>query len=264
MQLPLIHAAQAEPLEEETATSLAFLPAWKRFLDVTLVVLSTPVSIPVGMIVFVFIKIVSPGPAFFRQPRVGFMGGRFKCLKFRSMTVDADAGVHQAHLKWLMTANQLTRKLDFGGDERLIPGGMWLRAMGLDELPQLFNILRGEMSLVGPRPCMSYEFDLFSKRQKRRCEAPPGLTGLWQVSGKNNTTFEQMMELDLQYLREMSLWLDIKIIARTIPAILKLIWEMKIRPRLGRPPMKTEVKLDKQMAATPVVPLRAAVQSSQN
>lgn len=226
-------AAPSDPSPRETETAIAPIPAWKRCLDVTLIVLSMPVSIPIGIMIYAFVKIASPGPGFFRQQRVGYHGRRFMCLKFRSMKLDADTGVHQAHLKQLMTANQPTRKLDCAGDKRLIAGGMWLRASGLDELPQLFNVLRGDMSLVGPRPCTPYEYDLFSERHKRRCQAPPGLTGLWQVSGKNNTTFEQMMNLDLEYVREMSLWLDFKIIVWTIPAIMRLVWEMKIRPRLG-------------------------------
>jgi lipopolysaccharide/colanic/teichoic acid biosynthesis glycosyltransferase len=220
-----------------------------------------PFSIPVGIIIYVFVKIVSPGPGFFHQRRVGYMGRLFTCVKFRSMKVDADTGVHQEHLKQLMSANQQTRKLDCGGDERLIPGGKWLRAMGVDELPQLWNVLYGEMSLVGPRPCTSFEFDLFSKRHKRRCEAPPGLTGLWQVSGKNNTTFEQMMDLDLKYVRDKSLWLDMKIITRTIPAILKLIWEMKIKPKLGLHSTETKKKSDKQIPATTAVSLQSTVQA---
>jgi lipopolysaccharide/colanic/teichoic acid biosynthesis glycosyltransferase len=209
------------------------LPAWKRPLDVTLVLLALPLALPVAIVVFVFIKVVSPGPAFFRQPRVGYLRRRFMCLKFRSMKVHADTGVHAAHLKHLMTANQPTRKLECTGDNRLFFGAAWLRAAGVDELPQLFNVLRGEMSLVGPRPCTPFEFDLFSEKHKARCNALPGLTGLWQVSGKNNTTFEQMMDLDLQYVRRQSPWMDLKIIVSTPPAIVKLIWEMKILPKLA-------------------------------
>jgi exopolysaccharide production protein ExoY len=257
------YAAQADPPDRETATTPTTfsepIPAWKRMLDVTLVVLSMPMTIPIGILIFVFIKISSPGPAFFRQQRVGYLRGRFMCLKFRTMKVDADTKVHQAHLKQLMTSNQPTRKLDCAGDKRLIAGGMWLRALGVDELPQLFNVLRGDMSLVGPRPCTPYEFGLFSDRHKQRYEAPPGLTGLWQVSGKNHTTFEQMMDLDLKYVREMSLWLDLKIIAWTIPAILKLIWEMKIRPRIAMQPLETKVKADTQTTVKTARPIPGTV-----
>ena len=204
-------------------------PLWKRILDITCVMLALPVIVPVGVLIAAFIKLVSPGPAFFRQQRVGTFGKSFMCLKFRTMKINADTSVHQAHLKQLITSNHPTRKLDCSGDKRLIFGGLILRSLGVDELPQLINVLRGEMSLVGPRPCTPYEFDLFLPRHKRRCEVPPGLTGLWQVSGKNKTTFEEQINLDLYYVEHKSFWLDLKIIVLTIPAILALIWEMKTR-----------------------------------
>lgn len=203
------------------------LPLWKRILDVTCVLLAFPVLVPLGVLIALFIKLVSPGPAFFRQKRIGIFGKGFMCLKFRTMKINADTTVHQAHLKHLITSNHPTKKLDCGGDKRLIFGGLILRSLGADELPQLINVLRGEMSLVGPRPCTPYEFELFLPRHKRRCEAPPGLTGLWQISGKNKTTFEEQINLDLYYVEHKSLWLDLKIIALTIPAILVLVWEMK-------------------------------------
>jgi lipopolysaccharide/colanic/teichoic acid biosynthesis glycosyltransferase len=218
----------------QTRRAAAGIPTWKRVLDVTCVLMALPVLIPAGILIAVFIKIMSPGPAFFRQQRVGYFGRRFMCLKFRTMKVNADTSVHQAHLKELMTGNGPTRKLECSGDARLIRGGVLLRSLGVDELPQLINVLRGEMSLVGPRPCTPYEFELFSARHKRRCEAPPGLTGLWQVSGKNKTTFEEMMNLDLRYVERSSPWLDVKIILLTIPAILALVWEMKVLPRMAR------------------------------
>jgi lipopolysaccharide/colanic/teichoic acid biosynthesis glycosyltransferase len=208
------------------------LPAWKRVLDITCVLLALPVLLPVGILISLFIKLVSPGPAFFRQQRVGIRGKKFMCLKFRTMKVNADTSVHQAHLKSLMSSNQPTRKLDCAGDKRLIFGGVFLRSLGVDELPQLINILRGEMSLVGPRPCTPYEYDLYLPRHKIRCEAPPGLTGLWQISGKNKTTFEEQIDLDLYYVKHKSLWFDVKIIFLTVPAILALVWEMKMqRPK---------------------------------
>jgi lipopolysaccharide/colanic/teichoic acid biosynthesis glycosyltransferase len=217
-----------------TPPATARIPAWKRVFDVTCVLAALPVLIPAGIVIAVFIKIVSPGPAFFRQQRVGYLGRRFMCLKFRTMKVNADTSVHQAHLRNLVTGNGPTRKLDCGGDSRLIRGGLLLRSLGADELPQLINVLRGEMSLVGPRPCTPYEFELFSAPHKRRCHALPGLTGSWQISGKNKTTFEEMMNLDLGYVEHSSLWLDLKIILLTLPAVLALVWEMRIQPKLAR------------------------------
>jgi len=119
-------------------------------------------------------------------------------------------------------------KLD-AGDPRLSPGGLWLRSLGLDELPQVINVLRGEMSLVGPRPCLAYEYQKYLPRHRPRCETLPGLTGLWQVTGKNRTTFEEMMDLDIYYAKNKSLWLDLKIIAKTIPAILVHVWDVKVK-----------------------------------
>lgn len=196
------------------------IPPWKRLLDLLLILLAAPILLPVMFLVAMIIKIASPGPALFRQERVGYLGQWFTCFKFRTMVVNADTGVHQGHLNRLMESNLPMKKLDSKGDKRLIPGGRILRSLGLDELPQIFNVLRGDMSLVGPRPCVPYEFEKYTERQRQRFEAAPGLTGLWQVSGKNRTTFEEMINLDLYYARNRSLWLDLKIILKTIPAII--------------------------------------------
>ena len=118
----------------------------------------------------------------------------------------------------LMTSNRPMSKLD-SSDPRVIPGGIWLRSLGLDELPQLINVLRGEMSLVGPRPCLIYEFEKYLPRHRGRCGALPGLTGLWQVSDKNNTTFEEMIDYDLKYVRSQSLGMDLGILLKTVPAV---------------------------------------------
>jgi lipopolysaccharide/colanic/teichoic acid biosynthesis glycosyltransferase len=193
--------------------------------------LTLPVWFPVSIVVALFIKIVSPGAVLFRQKRIGHLGACFHCLKFRTMKVNADTTVHRNYLDDLMTSDKPMKKLDCAGDKRLIPGGLWLRAAGVDELPQLINVLRGEMSLVGPRPSTIYEFEKFQPRHRQRCDTLPGLTGLWQVNGKNRTTFLQMMELDLRYVEEKSLWLDLKILAGTIPAILRQCWEVKMESR---------------------------------
>jgi exopolysaccharide production protein ExoY len=213
---------------------------WKRALDIACVVAVTPILVPLGLLIALFIKIVSPGPVLFRQERVGYGSRRFECLKFRSMRVNADTTLHQKHLEHLMTANVPLVKMDARGDGRLIRFGRLMRATGLDELPQVLNVLRGEMSLVGPRPCVPYEYERFSEWQKQRFDALPGLTGLWQVSGKNNTTFEEMMELDVWYAQHRTLGLDLAILFKTLPAVLSQVKELAAR-RGQRPLPSTPV-----------------------
>ena len=203
------------------------VPSWKRILDCTLIILSMPLWLPLGILIAAWVKLVSPGPALFRQERIGHMGARFLCLKFRTMKVNADTAVHREHLNDLMTSNRPMKKLDSTGDSRLIPGGLWLRSLGIDELPQLINVLRGEMSLVGPRPSTAYEYELFQPRHRRRCETLPGLTGMWQVNGKNRTTFEKMMEFDVTYVETKTLFLDVKILISTPFAILRQVWDVR-------------------------------------
>jgi lipopolysaccharide/colanic/teichoic acid biosynthesis glycosyltransferase len=196
------------------------MPLWKRLLDLLCILLTAPLWLPAMLFLGILIKIVSPGPSFFRQERIGYMGKPFTCFKFRTMLVNADTGVHQGHLSRLMDSNVPMKKLDAAGDPRLIPCGLMLRSLGLDELPQIFNVIRGEMSLVGPRPCVPYEYMNYSPQHRRRLEAVPGLTGLWQVSGKNRTTFEEMVNFDIHYSKNKSLLLDLKIIFKTVPAII--------------------------------------------
>ena len=122
-------------------------------------------------------------------------------------------------------------KLDVKRDPRLVPGGSLMRATGLDELPQLLNVLKGEMSIVGPRPCIPYEYEVYEPWQKHRLDAVPGLTGLWQVSGKNRTTFSEMVAFDIEYSRRRSLAMDIRILTMTFPAIFQQCWDTKISTR---------------------------------
>jgi lipopolysaccharide/colanic/teichoic acid biosynthesis glycosyltransferase len=175
---------------------------------------------PLGLLIAVVIKVASPGPIFFQQERVGYLGRRFSCLKFRTMVVNADTTVHQGHLEQLMSSGRPMTKLDKAGDSRLIRCGLLLRTLGLDELPQLLNVLKGEMSLVGPRPCLIYEYEKYLPRHRERCATLPGLTGLWQISGKNRTTFEEMIDLDVHYASHKSLLMDLKIIVMTVPALM--------------------------------------------
>jgi lipopolysaccharide/colanic/teichoic acid biosynthesis glycosyltransferase len=182
-------------------------------------------------LIALFITAVSPGPALFKQQRVGYRGRRFMLLKFRTMVVNADTVGHQTYLADLITSDRPMNKLDDSGDPRLLPAGRWIRALGLDELPQLLNVIRGEMSLVGPRPCLPYEFEHYRARHRERCHSSPGLTGLWQVSGKNRLTFEEMIDLDLRYIQHRSLLLDVSIMLHTVPALLTQAWETKTKPR---------------------------------
>jgi exopolysaccharide production protein ExoY len=191
------------------------IPVWKRILDVFCIVLALPGILVFMLLVSALIKLVSRGPVLLRQERVGLGCRRFGCFKFRTMRVGADTGVHQRHLEQLLRSDTPMVKMDSVGDPRLIRFGAILRATGLDELPQLINVLRGEMSLVGPRPCLPYEFDLYEPWQRERFNTLPGLTGLWQVRGKNKTTFAEMIQLDITYSRTKSPLLDVQILAAT-------------------------------------------------
>jgi exopolysaccharide production protein ExoY len=126
-------------------------------------------------------------------------------------------------------------KMDSHGDPRIIPFGRLLRASGLDELPQLINVLFGDMSLVGPRPCVTYEYEKYLPWQRERFNTLPGLTGLWQVSGKNRTTFTEMIQLDIKYARNKTLWLDLMIIFKTVPALMIQMWETRVKKKKLRP-----------------------------
>jgi lipopolysaccharide/colanic/teichoic acid biosynthesis glycosyltransferase len=203
---------------------------WKRIIDLTCILLALPVLVPFSFLLAVLIKLVSPGPVLFKAERIGFRGRPFNCLKFRTMKVNAETAGHQNYTGHLIKNPNIPMvKLDSAGDTRLIPFGRLIRATGLDELPQLLNVWRGEMSLVGPRPCLPYEFKAFLPWHRKRCETLPGLTGLWQVSGKNNTTFERMMELDIWYARNKSVWLDLYIIVKTVPALVIQVLETRRR-----------------------------------
>jgi lipopolysaccharide/colanic/teichoic acid biosynthesis glycosyltransferase len=223
-----------QPSLEKEIAHAAGSPRWKRILDVICILLSLPLWLPIVIFVILWIKIASPGPIFFRQERIGYRGRRFLIIKFRTMKVNVETQSHERHLEQLMQANCPMTKLDAAGDPRIIPGGRILRAMGLDELPQLFNVLRGEMSLVGPRPCTPHEFRCYKPWQQERVNAAPGLTGYWQVNGKNKTTFTEMINMDIFYTKNMSLGLDLAIILKTLPAIMVQVFETRLRSRMWR------------------------------
>ena len=214
------------------------IPAWKRAIDLACCLIALPVLCLITLVMAVILKLTSPGPVLFKQERVGYKGSRFKCYKFRTMAVGADTKGHQAYYASLVGSTAPMVKMDLKGDKRLIPGGWLLRATGLDELPQIINILLGEMSLVGPRPCLQYEYDQYENWHKDRFNSVPGLTGLWQVSGKNRTTFDEMVRLDIQYSETRSLPLDLKIIFMTVPALMIQLSDTR-KARKGSPVSRT-------------------------
>jgi len=211
------HNENTETLEELLLD--ARLAPWKRVIDIAGSLMGLIMLSPLFALISIYIKIVSPGPVFFRQERLGYLGRPFSMWKFRTMRVDSDTGIHQEHLKNLISGDIALTKLDQGKDERLIPLAGILRKTTIDELPQLINVLTGDMSLVGPRPCLSYEARDFALWQNQRFHAYPGMTGLWQVSGKNRTTFKEMMRFDIRYSQRNSFWMDLMIYIRTGPVI---------------------------------------------
>lgn len=232
------------PSAAKTSEKTLLVPRWKRVLDVALVLLALPVLVPVMLCIAVLIWVVSDGPILFRQERIGLKGGRFMCFKFRTMNAGTETATHRGHLEDLMSSDKPMTKMDVKGDPRIIPFGVPLRSSGLDELPQIINVLRGDMSLVGPRPCVAYEYEKYLPWQKERFDTLPGLTGLWQVSGKNRTTFDEMIQLDIEYARTKSPVMDLMIIFKTIPALLVQMQDTRkgrtvslrpVRPRAAMP-----------------------------
>lgn len=201
--------------------------AVKRAIDIagsaTLLLLMSPVL----AVVAAAIKLTSKGPVLFQQDRMGEFGQRFKFLKFRSMHTNSDAKIHKdfvnEFISGIETAKEDSSKpsvYKITNDPRVTPVGRFLRKTSLDELPQFWNVLRGEMSLVGPRPPVPYEFEVYDIWHRRRVlEVKPGITGLWQVSGRSRTRFDDMVRLDLRYCRSWSVWLDLKILAATPRAV---------------------------------------------
>jgi lipopolysaccharide/colanic/teichoic acid biosynthesis glycosyltransferase len=205
------------------------VPVWKSFMDVAGSLILIALLSPLFLLMAVYIKAVSPGKVLYRQDRVGYRGKIFTFIKFRTMHENNDPGVHREYLKELIRSGRPMEKLDGERDVRIIPRGKVIRKMCLDELPQLFNVLRREMSLVGPRPCIPYEAKEYLRWHARRFDALPGMTGLWQVSGKNKLSFEQMIRLDISYANRMSPLFDLKIILMTVPAIIGMVFEASMR-----------------------------------
>ena len=200
----------------------------KRMIDIIGSALALTISAPLMLFIALAIKATSRGPVFFRQQRIGQYGKRFTFLKFRSMHVGSDASVHQEYVKKLI-AGQAERKPSNGNgdgvfkltdDRRITRVGAFLRKTSLDEVPQFLNVLKGDMSLVGPRPAIPYEVAAYQTWHRRRVlQVKPGITGLWQISGRSRVTFDDMVRLDLRYAKSWSPWLDIKILMRTPRAV---------------------------------------------
>jgi len=199
----------------------------KRASDVMISLLAIIVLSPLLIMVSLLVKFGSRGSVMFRQERVGMDGRIFLCNKFRTMYAGADEAVHRvAYRKNIEGLDEANVGDDvqpvFGkvkDDERVTSAGRWLRRSSLDELPQLFNVLKGDMSIVGPRPPIPYEVEDYDIWHRKRLDMKPGITGLWQVSGRNQLTFEEMVRIDLFYIENWSLWLDLKIILLTLPAV---------------------------------------------
>jgi lipopolysaccharide/colanic/teichoic acid biosynthesis glycosyltransferase len=199
----------------------------KRLIDVIGSLAALVFFMPLMLLIAIAIRATSRGPVLFRQVRVGQYGKTFTFLKFRSMYVDSDSSIHEAYVKSFIAgkadaqSNGHTQIFKLVADPRVTPLGRLLRKTSLDELPQFLNVLKGEMSLVGPRPPVVYEAERYSLWHRERLLAvKPGITGLWQVDGRSRVKFDDMVRLDIRYARTWSLWLDIKILAQTPHAVI--------------------------------------------
>ena len=238
-RLESIHNNNSNALRLAIVDRISYYTA-KRIMDFVISFILLALLSPVMLVTAIVIFIYSPGPIFFKQERVGARrqsrDGRFfwkrenfHCYKFRTMKINADSSVHQAYIKALiendeaqMTALQgaPTQPRKLVNDSRIIRPGKFLRKLSLDELPQLWNVLIGDMSLIGPRPAIPYEVEMYKQWHLRRLEAQPGITGLQQVTARCITDFDQQVSLDVEYINNQSLWFDMKIMIKTPLAII--------------------------------------------
>jgi exopolysaccharide biosynthesis polyprenyl glycosylphosphotransferase len=220
--LALAQEGRIEEFEGNYVISLSFGPARavsllaKQVLDVALAAAGLVILSPVMLAIALRIRIIDGAPVLFRQTRVGLHGREFTVYKFRTMVVDAET--RRAELEHLNERNRIVFKIT--QDPRITRTGRFLRAASLDELPQLWNVLLGQMSIVGPRPPLPHEVKQYDVWHRRRLSMKPGITGLWQIEARNHPDFDKWVERDLSYIDRWSLWLDIKIIAKTVPAVL--------------------------------------------
>jgi exopolysaccharide biosynthesis polyprenyl glycosylphosphotransferase len=218
--LPMIKLFR-EPLSD-------FARGVKRFSDLVIAMLALILLLPLWLLIALVIKLDSRGPIFYRQERVGMDGRIFLVYKFRTMRTDSDSEIHREYQKKFIAGNAEANVGDAArpayklrDDPRITRAGRVLRRFSLDEAPQLFNVLRGDMSVVGPRPPIPYEVEAYELRHRKRLDMKPGVTGLWQVSGRNRLSFEEMVKLDLFYIENWSLLFDMKIILRTMLVLVR-------------------------------------------
>jgi lipopolysaccharide/colanic/teichoic acid biosynthesis glycosyltransferase len=213
--------------ERKEATAPKRVPeAAKRTLDLVLSVALLIAVAPLLILLCLLVRSTSAGPAVFRQERLGRNKQPFTLLKLRTMHVDNDDGIHRDYVTHLLSADQAAPAGNSGlfklaADPRITPLGAWLRRTSLDELPQLFNVLQGEMSLVGPRPVLAWEAQLFDEAHQQRFAVKPGITGLWQVNGRSRLPMRRALELDVEYVIRRSFTLDLAILLRTVPAVFR-------------------------------------------
>lgn len=198
----------------------------KLVMDLVLSCAGLVLLSPLFLLIALCIKIDSKGPVLYKQERVGRDGKRFMFYKFRSMRWGSDEVTHRNYVKDLINGavpyangTDKTQVFKVMDDPRITRVGRFLRKTSIDELPQLINVVKGEMSLVGPRPPIPYEVEEYKDWHRKRLTVKPGLTGLWQVNGRSMLTFDQMVELDIQYIENWSIWVDVKVLASTIPAV---------------------------------------------
>jgi lipopolysaccharide/colanic/teichoic acid biosynthesis glycosyltransferase len=192
----------------------------KRALDIAMSLGLLLFLAPVMALIALGIRFSSPGPILYRQTRIGKNGKPFRMLKFRSMQVQNNPDLHREYVQMLIKQNTRPQALGKSsvkliGDPRITGVGKYLRKFSLDELPQFLNVLKGEMSIVGPRPPLPYEYDVYSEWHKQRLRVSPGITGMWQVKAHNTVAFDDMVRMDIKYIQTMNLWLDLKIMVLT-------------------------------------------------
>lgn len=201
--------------------------ALKRVSDIVLSITFLILFSPLILFAALLIKLTSKGPVFYIQKRVGLNDSRFSFIKLRSMEINSDQNVHERYSEALIKGYKDCSEIGKKGikvyklieDPRITPIGRIIRKFSIDEIPQFFNVLKGEMSVVGPRPALPYDLKFYTQRARKRLLVKPGMTGLWQVDGRSTTTFRRMVALDLFYIGHWSIWLDLKIILRTFFAI---------------------------------------------